>query len=55
MYPQICEAVNHRLHSIGLPEDIIIAIEEYDLNESSICESANHKFELAPEMLINYR
>ena len=52
-YPQICETVTHKLQGIGLPENIVLAIEEDELKYLSIYESTNHKFEIAPEILIN--
>lgn len=52
-YPQICETVTHKLQGIGLPKNIVMAIEENDVKYLPICETVNHKFEMNPEILVN--
>lgn len=51
-YPQICDLVNHRLRSIeGIGE--IPVLPDHIIDNSMICDSANHKFETPPDVLIS--
>ena len=59
-YPQICETVSHKLQAIGgapsLPAGITAVVtvptEKFE-PEDKICETASHKFETDPEILIS--
>ena len=54
-YPQICATVSHKLKGIGnieaIPENVMENI-EYNSSGEEICETASHKFETPPEVLI---